>query len=232
MSWVYTKLVLDKDDNVVVNEGFDYDGPIDSCKDHGQDVANQQRQDQLDLQKKAYDDQRAQLDSLNKAFSPYTTGNIGFDPQQLALLQSQFLNQNDQAYSSAGNQVRSSLLARGAGGGDQPIGGTGVQGLLGLQSAKAGNQAAGLQDIGLQNLTQALNNKFNAGSILSGNAATLNSPISTFGGGASSALGSYVQAKSIPGFGGALATSLGTTLGKSLGGANASPAGGFFGLGG
>lgn len=183
----------------------------------GSDVANQQRQEELDMQKAAIARQNAQQDYVKSLTNQYVTGaGQGFDPQLLAMLQTNFMNTNDAAFNSAGNGVRSALLARGVGGGNLPVSGTTVQGLLGLSSARANSQAQGLQNIGLQNLQTALNNRWNALNILNGQPAQLDTQIGSSANAASSALNSYIQAKNT-GFASAFANSLGGTLGKGLG---------------
>ena len=86
------------------------------------------------------------------------------------------------------------LASRGAGGGQTPVGGDYTRGLSGLFGAEAQSLAGGANNIRMQNALQALNNKFQASNVLSGNAAALSSPISTFGSGASNALNQYMQA--------------------------------------
>lgn len=216
MARVWTEIVLSMATGEVLRESFfEYSGPVALCKDHGQDVANQQRQQELNMQTQAFNKQMAQLDKLNSDFGKYTQGaGQGYDPAQLAAMRSQALDQNALAYNGAGAGVRSALAARGSAGGDAPVGGDYTRGIASLEGAAASDRASTLTNIDLSNLQQALTNKFNAGSILSGNAATLNGTQGVAGQGASSALGQYVAAKSIPGFGeqfsGALAKGLGS----------------------
>lgn len=182
----------------------------------GADVANQQRQQELNMQTQAFNTQQQQLSQLKQAFSPYLNGTQGFDPAMLSSMTSQFLNNNNQSFNDAGAQVRSALAARGAGSGQLPVGGDYVRGIAGLQGAKASSQSQGLLGINVQNAMQALNNQFNAGNILSGNAATLTGTQGVAGSGASSALGSYIQAANT-GFGSSFANAFGGALGAGLG---------------
>src|SRR4029077_14259101 len=156
--------------------------------------ADQQRKDELNMQKQAFATQQQQLAMLNKSFSPYLAGKTGFDPQLLASMRSQFLNQNANTFNQAGSAVKSALAARGEGTGGAPVGGTYGSGISNLMAAKAGSQAGGLLNINMQNAQQALQNQFNAGNILSGNAATQTGTQGVAGSAASSALQSYVQA--------------------------------------
>lgn len=218
---VYTKIVFDIETMQVLEaESFEYSGPVAYCKDHGQDTANAQRQQQLDLQKSAYNLQKQQFAQISGALGKYLTGNIGFDPSQLAAMKSQFLNNAAGQFQNAGQATRQALAARGGGLGDTPIGGDYTRGIASLMGAAASNQSQGLLGLDIANQQQALTNKFNTGSLLSGNAASLNSPINSFGSGASSALNAYINAKSIPGFGeqfsGALAKGLGAGIGGGL----------------
>jgi hypothetical protein len=184
----------------------------------GASTADQQRQQELQMQQTAFATQQQQLATLNKAFSPYLSGTTGFTPQQLASMRSQFLNSNSSTFNQAGQQVRSALGARGEGTGTNPVGGTYGSGIASLMAAQAGSQSQGLLGINVQNAQQALQNQFNAGNILSGNAATLTGTQGVAGAGASSALNAYITAAN-QGFGNAFTTGLGGSIGKGLGAA-------------
>lgn len=181
----------------------------------GGDTANSQRQQELKMQQTAFDAQQKQLADLKSAFSKYTTQNIGFDPSQYAAMQTQAMNQNTGTFGAAGNQVRSALLARGSGGGNLPVGGDYVRGISGLMGAQASDLSGNLNSLRIQNAQQALTNRFNAGSLLSGNAATLTGTQGVAGAGASSALGDYIKAKN-SGFLSSFASGLGSGLGGGL----------------
>lgn len=185
----------------------------------GSDVAQQQMTAADQRNQQAFNAQQQQLAQLKSAFSKYTTQNIGFDPQQLAAMQSQIQNQNTTNYNSAGEAVRSALLARGGGGGNQPVGGDYVRGISGLMGAQAADLGQNLNNLRIQNAQQALTNRFNAGSLLSGNAATLTGTQGVQAGQASSALGDYIKAKN-SGFMSSLAQGFGGALGNTLGGGN------------
>jgi hypothetical protein len=184
----------------------------------GQDVAQQQQQAELAMQQQAFQTQQSQLAALNKAFSQYTTGaGQGFTPQQMSSMTSQFLNNNNSTFNQAGQQVRAALGARGSGTGQQPVGGDYTRGISSLIGAKAGSQSQGLLGLNVTNAQQALQNKFNAGSLLSGNAATLTGTQGVAGAGASSALNSYIQGINAPGFLQSLGTSLASGIGSGIG---------------
>jgi hypothetical protein len=208
-----SKIVWDWTGEVVERVALDYVGPVDACK--GSSVANDQRKQELDMQKQAFNMQQKQLSMLNDQFGKYLTGNVGFDPQQLGIMRSQFLNQNSNSFNDAGTGLRQALASRGIGTGDSPVGGEFTRGLTGLYSAGASNRAGGLANIDLTNLQQMLTNKFNAGSILSGNAATLNGAQATAGQGASNALSEYMKAEN-SGFGASFMRSFGSGLGGGL----------------
>lgn len=178
--------------------------------------ADQQRQDELSMQKQAFATQQQQLGMLNKSFSGYLNGKTGFDPKMLASMRSQFLNSNNSTFSQAGQQVKEALGARGEGSGSNPVGGSYGGNIAQLLSAKAGSQSQGLLGIDVNNAQQALQNQFNAGNILSGNAATLTGTQGVAGAGASSALNSYITASNT-GFSGSFQNALGGALGKSIG---------------
>jgi len=179
----------------------------------GGDTANAQRQQELDMQKQAFAQQQSQIADLKNAFSKYTTQNIGFDPSQLSSMRSQFLNSNSSTFNQAGQMVRSALGARGSGTGQLPAGGDYTRGLVGLLAGRAGSQSQGLLGINIQNQQQALQNRFNAGNLLSGNAAIQTGTQGVAGSGASSALSSYITAQNNDPF----MSALGGTLGKGLG---------------
>jgi len=181
----------------------------------GSDTANQQRKDELAMQKQAFATQQQQIADLKAAFSKYTTGNIGFDPATLAAMKAAGLNTVSSTFNQAGQQVREALGARGNTGG-QPVGGDYAKGIAELLGGRAQAQSQTLTGIDIQNALLANTNKFNAGNLLSGNAATLTGTQGVAGAGASSALNSYITAAN-QGFGNAFTTGLGGALGKGLG---------------
>jgi hypothetical protein len=158
------------------------------------------------------DKQNALQESIRARFNNYLDKNEGFDPVQLALMKSQFLNSNDAAFNSAGEGVRSALVSRGVGTGQLPVGGDFVRNISSLYGQKASAQSQGLMGIDLSNLQQALTNRFNAGSLLNGQAAQLAGNVNTFTGGAADSLKSYTEANKSQFLGG-----LGAGLGKGLG---------------
>jgi len=182
----------------------------------GASTANDQRKQELAMQTTAFNTQQKQLADLKTAFSPYLKGNTGFSPEALAAMRSQFLNSNNSTFNQAGQQVREALGARGEGTGTNPVGGNYVTGISNLMGAKAGSQSQGILGIQLQNAMQALSNQFNAGNILSGNAATLTGTQGVAGAGASNALSDYIKAANT-GFASSFTNAFGQTLGQGLG---------------
>jgi len=184
----------------------------------GTGVAQAQLDEQNKLQQQAIDQQKQIRDQIMATTSQYTTGaGQGFDPQQLALMQSQFLNQNSQNFNQAGSSVLSSLRARGVAGGDSPGGGDLTRGLEALQGARASSQSQGILGTNIADLQQALTNKFNALSVQAGQSAQLGSNVQTFGQGANNSLDQYIKAANTPGFLQSLATSFAGGVGKGLG---------------
>lgn len=184
----------------------------------GADVAKQQ----LDAQNKAQADAAAQQkdirDKVMASISKYMTGaGEGFDPEQLALMTSRFLNQNSADFNSATGQVLSSLRARGGGGGDTPAGGDMARSLSTLDAARATSKSQGVLGINIENLKAALTNRFNATSVASGQSAQLGQDISTYGQGANNSLDQYIKAKNAPGFLQSLATSFAGGAGAGFG---------------
>jgi hypothetical protein len=213
---VWTRAVFDMETlQLVAGDWEEYDGPVAECK--GANVAQQQQQQELAMQQKAYDTQAAQLQQLQTQLTPYLQGaGQGYDPQQMAGMQSQFLNQNAQQFQNAGQAVRAALLARGEGSGTAPVGGDYTRGISSLMGAAGASQAQGLLGLQQQSALQALQNKFNAAGVLSGNAQTLTGTQGVAGSGASSALNSYIQAKN-SGLMQNLMSGLGSGLGQGLG---------------
>ena len=183
----------------------------------GSGESQQQLNEQNSLQNQAFTAQMNELNSLKSSLSGYLSGNQGFTPSQLATMQSQAINQNSAKYNQAGQAVRSALQSRGMSGGQVPVGGSYTSGIASLEGAKASDLSNSLNTINLANSQQAIANQFNAASVLSGNANTLSSPISTFGSGANNALSNYVQAQQST-FGNMFAKTLGGGLGGAIGG--------------
>lgn len=178
----------------------------------GTGTSKDQLNEQNALQQKSFDAQMSTLNDLKGHLSGYLSGTQGFNPQQMSYMTTQALNQNSQKYNQAGNQVRSALGARGLSGSQTPGGGATAGTLAGLYGAKASDASNAVNTLNLQNSQQALNNQFNAASILSGNAQTMGQNNAVFGSGASNALGNYVQASN-QGFMNSFARGLGSGLG-------------------
>ena len=176
-------------------------------------------QNQLQSQQQAAQNQLLQQN--NTALSPYLTGNQGFTPQQMAALNSQALDQNALQYNGATQQANAQLAARGEGMGNTPGSGIAATGYGNLQAAKAGDLADALRTVTLNNAQQGLANKFNAASVLSGNAQTYAGNVGTYGQGASSALNNLTQAQA-----NTWQSQFGKAAGSALGGAAAGFTGG------
>jgi hypothetical protein len=181
----------------------------------GADTAKDQMKQQNALQQQAFQMQQDRLNNLYGSFGKYLNGTVGLDPGLKAALQSQFQNQVGDQYNQASSAVKDAILAHG-GNGQTPIAGSDIRAIAGLEGSKADTLSSGTLGLNIADLQQALTNQFNAGSLISGNAATLSSPIATFGSGASNALDQYIKAAN-SGFGAAFTQSLGGTLGKGLG---------------
>lgn len=226
---VTTSITWDMNTGAVLNhEWHDYSGTVALCKGDG--VAQDQLKLQNSLVQQQLTQQKAIQDQMQNTFGKYLSGDIGFSPEQMSVLQSQFMNQNTGAFNSAGANVRSALSARGSGNGDLPVGGDYTRGIAELEGAKASSQSQGLLGLQAQSLAQALQNKFNAGSIINGQSAQLGQNVGTFNSGANNALNTYVQAANT-GFGNAFTTAFGGSLGKGLGsGLSAGITGGIGGM--
>lgn len=222
---VHYETVIDIETGIVEFDDYDdnYNGIIDLCKyDEAKKRADKLEADNTKMQHQVFKDQMDTIQKVKGGLAQYLSGNVGFDPTQLALMKSGFLNSNSQAFNQARSGVSSALLARGAGGGSGPVGGDYTRGLSGLYGAEANSQAGGLAGIDVQNLQQALTNKFNTASLFSGQAANQSSDIGTFGAGRNNALNTYSSLSMAPTFWNSFGPSLGSTLGKTLGGGNQS----------
>lgn len=182
----------------------------------GDGTAKDQLALQNKLQQQAFDLMQKRQSDVQGAVGKYMTGSEGFDPAQLATMRAQFLNQMGKNYQGAGANIRTALARRGSLDSSQPVGGDYTRGLASLEGGLASDTSSGLANIDLQNLQQALTNKFNASSLINGQAAQMTSPISTFGSGANNALAQYVTAAN-QGFGNAFTSAFGGALGKGLG---------------
>lgn len=200
----------------------------------GTGTSKDQLNEQNQMQQQSFNAQMDTLNSLKSSLSGYLSGNQGFTGQQMSTMTSQALNQNSEKYNQAGTQVRASLAARGMSGSQTPGGGTTAGTLAGLYGAKASDESNSINTINLQNSQQALNNQFNAASILSGNAQTMGQNNATFGAGANNALGQYVNASNqgflntfAKGLGSGLAglgtSMLGGGIGSALSGSGSDP---------
>ena len=186
MRRIHTRISWDIETGTVLeDEFFEYDGPVDECK--GNDASQQQQLSlQNSLTQQQLNQQNQLLGGVQSSLAPYTSAQgQGFTPQQMALMNSQAIDQNAAQYNGAGNQLRQQLEARGENGAN-PASGTYGAGSSALLSGKASDFANALRTNALANSQQALTNKFNANSILSGNAQTLAANVGTFNGGASS----------------------------------------------
>lgn len=188
-----------------------------------------QLQSQNQLQQAQQQRQNALLDQNNAALSPYLTGNQGFTPQQMAALNSQALDQNALRFNQATQGTNTQLAARGEGLGNTPSSGVAATGYGNLQAAKAGDLADSLRTVTLDDAQQGLANKFNAASVLSGNAQTYAGNVGTYGSGASNALNALTSAQANTWqsqFGKALGQAAGGAAGAFTGGVGAGLAGG------
>lgn len=174
------------------------------------------QQQQLTLQNQLQQQQQSKqnqiIDQNQGAFGKYLNGDIGFSPAQLAALNSQALDQNALRYGQATRDTNTLLAGRGENG-MAPLSGVAASGYGSLQAAKAGDLSDALRTVTLNDAQQSLTNKFNAGSLLSGNAQTLAGNVGTYGSGASNALNNVTQAQS-NGFLSQFARGVGSGLGS------------------
>lgn len=156
------------------------------------------------------------LSQTRQSMMPYLSGSgQGFDPLQLALMKSSFLNNAAQNYDNANTQVMSALSRRGSAG-QGPVGGDYARGIAALQGGQANTVSGGLAGIDTQNLNQALQNKFSALGLMNSSMGQMNNALGSFNQLTGSALNDYIKAKA-GGLGGMLSGALGSALGSGLG---------------
>lgn len=151
----------------------EYSGPWAECKEtkeqkQQRELDNKMAAQQFALQQEALNEQKLFNQPVRENLTKYLSGDIGFTPEQMALLNSQFLNKQSQGFNEAGGQVFNALRARGFMGGDMPASGDAARNLSSLYGLEAASTSAGLTDIQLQNIQQALANKFNTAGIFAG----------------------------------------------------------------
>jgi hypothetical protein len=173
------------------------------------------------------------LDFLTSKLQPMIDNPTGLTPEAKASMTSQAINNTATEYQNALKATQARTAGQGG-----PTGlPSGVQAQISgqLAAAGAGTEADLLNQIEMQDQQLKNSNYWNAVNAENGVAAQQN-PLGYAGGATSagSAVGGLGTAffNSKQGFGTSFMNSLGSTLGKTLGGANASPEGGFFGMGG
>jgi hypothetical protein len=172
--------------------------------------------DQQAKQNAAWQSLQAYLEQLRSSMSPYLEGaGEGYNPLQLALTKSSFLNNAAGKYANANSAVKTALLRRGSAG-NGPVGGDYTRGIAALEGSQADTVSNGIRDIDMSNLEQALKNKFMAAGVMSGNANQMNAATQGFGSGVANALNTYTHSLQ-NGFGGQFMNNLGASLGKGIG---------------
>lgn len=214
---VTTKIVWDKDFNVIEWEGFDYFGSVDLLKGGAskteQQAADQQRtqenqltKQQLDLQMKQLGMQQNQLNSVNAAVDPTIQQILGgntpgvLQPLQSALTAS-YMNQLPNTYRNAIGNINQNLVARGLSGG-QNAGGGGIGQDFGYMTAMLGqeqqagaiNTAETMSQANLGLLQNDLGLKLGVANQFGGMAGQYGANVGGFNQGALGALGQGVQA--------------------------------------
>lgn len=217
MTWINTYVEIDIESGEVLRkEGFHYDGPVAEAKrDREKEASARRLEEQTKMEKDAYGRQKELMDTLLKpTFSKYLTEDMGFSPETQALLEAGAIEDVSDNFDDAQSAVKTALMRRGTASG--PVSGDYGRAFSGLFSERARTLADAIRGLRVQNAMQGVTNRFNAGNILSGNAATLNSPIATFNAGGNNALSNMTQLATAPGFGSFLAQGLGQGLGSAL----------------
>ncbi len=184
MAFVYTKLIIDWDGNVIEWAGYNWSGPVAECCGSSstpgqQQIAAQQQQFFNTLTsnyQQQFAGQTAILQSLTSAFSPILAGGInqfGYSPQETAAMRTQAAQGTAQAYSQASQAVGSQLSALGGGQEFLPSGGMGQieAQLAGSAALQNSQEQLGITTAGYQQGTQ---NFLNAAQALGGVAQQYN----------------------------------------------------------
>lgn len=190
-------------------------GEQDSLKQ--QELANQQKQ--LQLQQEALSTQHEFTRPVLQAGQPYLTPEgQGFTPQQLAAMNTQFLNSQSQNFNAAQGAVTNALRAHGFMG-SLPSTGDAARQLASLWGLNAATTSAGLTDIQLQNAQQAIANKFNTMGIFAGTGGNYGNQAVGLGNVATN-FGQIAFNAGVgrPGFFETLGNAFASTLGKGLAG--------------
>jgi len=116
-------------------------------------------------------EQKRIQDKVEGALTRFLAGGEGFSEEELALLQTQFLGENNLLFNQAETGANAALRART---GDLPAGGDFGRTFAGLLGQKATARASGINDIRLRDAQQALINQFNAAQIIQKGGSLLN----------------------------------------------------------
>lgn len=158
-----------------------------------QALANKQLEMQNTLTKEQLGMQRDTLATVKGGVSQFLTPEgQGFDPKTLAAMQSLAMNQIPENFDAIRKQLMVNLAQRGAVGGNQPVAGSFLGNLGSLDAQEAQQRSSALQDIQVKNAVANLQNRFSATNAMLGVGSQYNP--APFIGGASSALGSGVEA--------------------------------------
>jgi hypothetical protein len=189
---IHNRTVWDIETMIVVEDSYTtYSGPVELCKNDELKAANAASaaaaQSQAATAQQQLQLQQAQLQKYND-FVNQLTQNGGYMPGVAQALQSQAINQVPNQFAQSAQNLRTQLMARGGGGGDQPTGGEFMRQFGGLEAAKNALRANLLQNVtisGQNNIANAMAGTLQAGSQYGQN-------VNTFNSGSNQALGSQV----------------------------------------
>lgn len=178
---IYTKIITDRDGNVLKSEYHLWGGKVDLCK--GDSVAKQQEQQQLQFNtqlmgifQQQFTKQSAVLDYLKGKLQPIIdAGGTGYSKEALTAMRTGATDQLSTAYQNAQRTLNNTENARN-GGSDLPSG-VNAQLDAALLHSEATDKAGAQNTITLNNENLKQSNYWNAMNVLSGNVSQQFNPL-------------------------------------------------------
>lgn len=139
-------------------------------------AAAQAQQQQAQVAQQQLAQQQAQLQKYND-FVTQLTANGGYSPGVAQALNSQAINQVPQQFAQSAQNLKTALMTRGGGGGDQPTGGEFMRQFGGLESAQNALKANLLQNVtigGQNNISNAMQGTLGIGAQYGQNVGSFN----------------------------------------------------------
>lgn len=195
---IYREIIIHIDTGEILSSNwYDYFGPMAEAKGGESKAAarsaEEQRKEQNRIMAEQLAMQRETMRGIAGGVDQFLSPEgVGFDAETLAALNSQALESVPAQFEDVRQQLMSSMLARGSGGGALPVSGDYLRNLSQLHVGREGLKANLLRENLIKNALLKLQNRFSAANVKLGVGSQFDP--STFVQGASSALGSRVSA--------------------------------------